>query len=221
MRKIFRFGLPTAGVIVLGVAALFALRPFGFAQGERLSVSVRGEPVEPRTATPSPVKQTKKMSEAELARRKEATALQVQFGIPASPQAGSPSEVTLVVLWNPRAKIRAGSPAGDLEVLLRLPAGVRLASEGWEPVDLPQREKQDTSGPWSLYQRVESLSVILSNPTKVLARIPISLLVVEEGVNWVITARTRLGKYTAFGVVFATRQGEKVEFHTTPNVQTD
>ena len=55
-----------------------------------------------------------------------------------------------------------------------------------------------------------------------LARVPVTLTVVKEGQNWVITSRLRLIQgeqaWQTFGVVFATLQEKVAEFSATPRV---
>lgn len=108
----------------------------------------------------------------------------------------------------------------QMELLLRLPPGVKLRSEGWQEKPLPPEEEEDGSGPWSLFERKQPLSLPEGVPPQVLVKETTELAVVERGVNWVITARARLvhgsEAWQTFGVLFATLEGEKAAFHARP-----
>ncbi|MBI3615692.1 MAG: hypothetical protein HY211_04145 [Candidatus Omnitrophica bacterium] len=110
-------------------------------------------------------------------------------------------------------------PAGRLELLLRLPVGVKLESEGWKRVPLPEGEKEGSEEIWSTFEQVRPVESFPQEPS-LLAKIPLQLRVVEEGTNWIITTRVRLTQdskiLTAFGTILATLQDGVVEFHTTP-----
>ena len=151
-----------------------------------------------------------------LAREASPAPIQVRFeeDHPGKHQAAAPVSLALIVERNPEAGPPADGEA-QLELLLRLPGGVKLVSaEDWKPEPLPQEEKEDSSGPWRLYKRQQ--------PVKVLpAKVPLELAVVEEGVNWVITSRAKLIQgqqgWQTFGVIFATRKAGTVQFHATPH----
>ncbi len=150
--------------------------------------------------------------------------IRLSFETPSPPQLKESVLVTLVVQADPKrwpAHVSGPAGKGRLEALLRLPVGVLLEGPGWRVYPSPENEKGDPSGPWSLFIQ-EELFAIPARVTEnqVLARVPVFLAVVEEGANWVITARVRLSRGTetweTFGTLLATVQGDVAEFHTVP-----
>jgi len=125
--------------------------------------------------------------------------------------------VTVRVERNPNKPQISLNSQAHMEVLLRVPSGVRLMSEGWKPVPLPEAEKKEERGVWSLFEKAAPVTA-----DKSVGHLPLALSVVEEGVNWVITARVRIiqGKETwqTFGVLFATARKGIVEFHGKPKM---
>ncbi len=113
----------------------------------------------------------------------------------------------------------------QLELLLRLPIGVKLQSENWTAVEMSAEEKKDPTGPWSLYEKKISLKITPGVPPESLLKETLQLAVVEEGTNWIITTRVRLVQgsdtWQAFGALFATLQGNSGQFHTVPKAPTD
>ena len=144
--------------------------------------------------------------------------LQVRFDATTPPVLQKPVPVSLVVETNPKIWPQGIGEDCQLEFLLRLPPGVKLESEGWKPAELPPQEKNDPSGPWSLFERKQPVKIPAGTPPSVLAMETINLAVVESGTNWVITARARLvsgaQSWQAFGLVFATLDGDTAKFHT-------
>ena len=162
----------------------------------------------------------------DLMEKKILPPIEAHFETPDPPRLNEPVTVILVVDNNPKAW--PASPQGvesqpsienRLEILLRCPVGVRLETKGWHPVEPSPEEKSDPSGPWTLFESDQPVAVPTENST-VLAKAPISLIVVEEGTNWVISTRVRLIRgnemWQTFGVLFATVQGTVAEFHTIP-----
>ena len=154
------------------------------------------------------------------AQEKTPSAIQIHFEapVPSAPDPAAP--LTLVIERDPKNLPEKGD---RLDILLRLPVGVKFLSEGWKSAELPPEEKEDSGGIWSLFERDVPLFGPSDEPlfrAGSALKVPISLTVAEEGANWVITARGRLiqgsGTHQAFGVIFATRQGEKTEFHAGP-----
>lgn len=175
----------------------------------------------PRDLQPAPVQRVPVVEEKPAAPRETPPPIRISFDANIPPELNEPVAVTLVVQRNPETLI-SGPVEVQVEILLRLPVGVQLADPtGWQPVALSPNEQVDASGPWSLFERVESVSLPVGEAPQVLAQVPISLKVVEQGVNWVITARARIiqqGELAgqAFGVLFATLEGEVAEFHAIP-----
>ncbi len=137
-----------------------------------------------------------------------------------------PVAVTLLVESSPKGWPAEVGPGARLDLLLRLPVGVKLASEeGWSPAPLPPEEKEDASGPWSVYEKQVPLQITQGIPPEFLAQEKVGLIVTEEGVNWIISARARLTQdsktWQAFGVLFATLQGNEGQFHEIPKAPTD
>jgi len=140
--------------------------------------------------------------------------------MPPAEEAEEPIPVTLLIQGNPDVWPKVPQTSQRLlNLLLRLPPGVRLQSDDWIRKDLPPREKEDPSGPWSLYSWEMPLGQTLRGES-VLARVPLPLEIVEEGTNWIITARAQVvgGEplLTTFGTLFATRRGEQAQFHPNP-----
>ncbi|MBI3318417.1 MAG: glutamine-hydrolyzing carbamoyl-phosphate synthase small subunit [Candidatus Omnitrophica bacterium] len=144
--------------------------------------------------------------------------IRVRFEAPAPVRTKEPVSLHLIVERDPRGWPQA-APEGELELLLRLPSGVRLESKEWKPVPLPPGESKDRSGTWFLFEKREPINSLAGN-SLLLAWVPLQLSVAEEGVNWVITARARVdqkGKVRqGFGVVFATLQEGHGSFHARP-----
>lgn len=157
-------------------------------------------------------------------RPKEISPIRISFETPNPPRLNQSAEVILRIDSNPGVPFSSPEPLDRLEILIRLPAGIKLVNEGWRPVQPPPEEETDPSGPWSLFERSEPFLKVLppsGEKPESLTRVPISLTVTEEGINWVITARARIiqqGELAgqAFGILFATLEGEVAEFHTTP-----
>lgn len=167
-------------------------------------------------------------SERETARReqKPPTPLTVRFSASSElAPADEPMPVLLTVRSNPNAWPLEPGVDARLELLLRLPVGVRLAdAQGWEEIPLPESEREDPSGPWVLYERRFSVPGGSDGaPPEVLASARIPLTVVEEGTNWVISCRARLVQgdqgWQTFAPLFATRRGTRVEFHGAPKIE--
>ncbi len=136
-----------------------------------------------------------------------------------------PVPVTLAVESVPEGwPVQVGEGA-RLELLLRLPIGVKLQSENWTPVEMSKEEKNDPTGPWSLYEKKIPLKITPGVPPEFLLKETMQLAVVEEGTNWIITTRVRLVQgsdtWQVFGALFATLQGNSGEFHTVPKAPTD
>lgn len=152
--------------------------------------------------------------------------MEVRFETPTPPKLNERAAVTLSVVKGPGWPVQA-EKAGEIELLLRLPVGVKLASEeGWTPSqDLPV-EKEDVTGPWSVFERKFPVAPEADGalPDQ-LAEVEVPLVVVEEGINWIISTRARLSQgqqaWQTFGVLFATVQGEQAEFHATPKTPSD
>lgn len=189
--------------------------------------SVRAKPVSvpeiPKTALqvrPATPEEMKKPEPQEPA--KPAPPIRVRFQAPAAGALGEPMLVKILVEAEPTEE--PGRPALDL--LLRLPAGVQLKSEGWEPVALPAEEQKDPTGPWSLFQKKISPD---ETPGPLKVEEAVSLAVVEPGTNWIVTVRARLTQgaksWQTFGVIFASTDKTGVGFHTAPrgpeNAQTN
>ncbi len=153
-----------------------------------------------------------------------ASPIQVRFEEPnpGKHKASVPVSLALVVERNPKGALLDEGDA-QLELLLRLPAGVKLiGAEGWRPEPLPKEEEGDSSGPWRLYKRQQPVKVppLTRGHSSPIAQVSVELTVMEEGVNWVITTRAKLTQgqqgWQTFGVIFATLQNGIVEFHSTP-----
>ena len=151
-----------------------------------------------------------------------ASPFRVQFVPGGRGPLGEPILVDLVLEAEPEHGSAQLSGEGRLELLLRLPSGVALRSEGWKPVELPPEKAKDPTGKWSLFEQKKPIS-IPSGISKELARESVKLAVVEKGINWIITARARIVQgskiWQTFGVVFATVQKDgQVEFHAAPRM---
>lgn len=158
-------------------------------------------------------------AEAEQA---DPASLRVRFDLPRSrARIGDPQQLTVVVerggetgAVTPAAGDRA---AGPVDLLLRLPPGVELQSEGWDPIEPPpDKDKEEKgTGPWKLFER-EAAASAPAVGTSELLREPLKLVVTQDGRNWVITARAKWGQHKAFATVFATTENGKAEFHAEP-----
>ena len=156
----------------------------------------------------------------------EPAPIKVRFDAPAPPELGKPAAVTLLVESSPKGWPAEVGPGAQLDLLLRLPVGVKLASEeGWSPAQLPAEEREDASGPWSVYEKKIPLQIKQGVPPEFLAKEKVELTVAEEGTNWIISARARLTQgsqtWQAFGVLFATLQGNNGQFHEIPKAPMD
>ncbi|MBI3333129.1 MAG: hypothetical protein HYZ93_03460 [Candidatus Omnitrophica bacterium] len=158
--------------------------------------------------------------------RKEAPApIRVELSPVAHPEPGlepAVRQMLLKVARDPKNWPADMKGEGRLEILLRLPIGVDLDQAnrgGWTPVKPRPEEKRDATGPWRLFQRTVPAGRVKESPD-LLAREVIPLRIVEDGTNWVITARVRLiqGGTTiqAFGAIFASRQRGAAELHALP-----
>jgi len=174
--------------------------------GKEKSPTARGELVEPRAVGAPP-----KIAPAPI---------QIRFDAPIPPEKDKAVPVTMAVESVPGGWPAEIGEGARLELLLRLPVGVKLKSGGWAPVELAEEEKQDASGPWSLYEKRVPLQIKPGVPPGILLKETVALAVVEEGTNWIITARARLvqgaSAWQTFGVLFATLQGTRGEFHASP-----
>ena len=160
----------------------------------------------------------------------EPAPLDIRFDAPVPPQMGQAVPVTLRVEGSlERWPVEAG-PDARLHLLLRLPASVKLASEqGWSPARLPPDEKDDISGPWSVYEKQVPLRIERGAPPGLLAAEKLELMLTEEGMNWIISVRVLLiqgsqgpaNAWQAFGTLFATLQDNKGEFHEVPKTPRD
>ncbi len=153
------------------------------------------------------------------AAQREVPPIRVRFEALNPPKLNEAVPVRLIVERDPKGEpVRIGT-TDRLELLLRLPVGVKLESPGWRPAKPSAQEKNDPSGPWFVFERAEPLTGSTGS-SPVLAEFPISLKVVEQGLNWVITTRVRLVQgekaWQTFGVLFATLHNGVAEFHTTP-----
>ena len=149
-----------------------------------------------------------------------AAPLKVRFDAPKPPVLGEAVPVSLVVESNAAVWPKEIGEDCQLEFLLRLPMGVKLASEGWKEMELPPKEKNDPTGPWFIFERKVPVRIPAGSPPSVIVKEPIELSVVEPGTNWIITVRARLvsGKqaWQTFGLLLATLEGETAQFHTQP-----
>ncbi len=177
-------------------------------------------PAEPAGPVPVPVVSPEEQPARETTPPRPTAPVQVRFEAPASAPFGQGTPVVLVVESDPKAWPESVEGEVTLELLLRLPVGVRLESDGWAGVELPAEEKDDRSGPWSLFERKISVRIPAGEIPLVVAREAISLAVIEQGTNWIMTVRARLVSgseaWQSFGVLFATVQAGQAEFHTVP-----
>ncbi len=143
--------------------------------------------------------------------------LQVAFETSSASQKDAP--VILVVEGDPSRWPAPLQTEAELTLLLNLPASFKLKSEGWKPVETPTGEAEDPAGPWSRYERRQTL-LLRSSDRQQIARLPISLALTEEGTNWVLTVKAEIRRgeesITGFGTLFATFQEGTVEFHQKP-----
>ncbi len=144
--------------------------------------------------------------------------IRIRFDAAEPPKLNEPVPVSIIIERDPRRPPIALEGTDRLNLLLRLPVGIKLAAEGWRSVPIPKKEKNDPSGPWTLFERDEPVLTGENSPCS--APIPIRLTVVEEGTNWVITARAKLiqkkNVWQTFGVLFATLRKGTAAFHTVP-----
>ena len=143
-----------------------------------------------------------------------------------TPGPGESGPVLLRVETDPKGWPADAEGEHELEILLRLPAGVRLEPGEWTAAEPPPDEKAaDPTGPWNLFELRRTVQVPVGGSVKALAEEPIRMAVSQEGTNWVITVRARISRggqvWQAFGVLFATRQGDVSEFHTAPKSPAD
>lgn len=205
------------------VSILFLVTAAAVAAGVFLSKQKQRPPVPPEQTGVVAVKESPVPQEetAPQGPEQEQAPLKIRFEAPVPPQMGQAAPVTLLVESNPKDWPAEAGPGAQLDLLLRLPIGVKLASEqGWSPMQLPPEEKDDVTGPWSVYEKQIPLQIKQGVPPELLAQEKVELTVAEEGVNWVITARARLTQgsqvWAAFGVLFATLQGDEGQFHGIP-----
>ena len=151
--------------------------------------------------------------------------IEVRFEAKVPPELGKPVPIALIVDSVPEAWPAGIGEGSRIELLLRLPVGVQLKSEGWTSAPLPDTEKEDASGPWSLFEKKVPLQIQGTDRPETLLKENVELAVTEEGTNWIITARARLVQgqeaWQTFGVLFATLQGGQAEFHHIPKTPTD
>ncbi len=145
--------------------------------------------------------------------------LRIRFEATEQPALGKPVPVVFSVYPNPSVWPKNAQGEGRIEWLLRLPSGVKLESDGWEPAELSAQDKKEG---WSLYQHTEKATIPSEPGTEPLSQQKASLIIAEPGVNWVITVRARIVRgsesWQAFGAVFATADSQKAEFHTAPKL---
>ena len=152
--------------------------------------------------------------------------LKVRFDAPEAPELNKPVAVTLIVESAASAWPTGVEGEAALDLLLRLPVGIKLASgEGWTPAEIPPEEKEDSTGPWSVFEKRVPVQIPAGAPPERLAAEKVELTVNEEGINWIISSRARLihgsNAWQAFGLLFATLQEGKGEFHETPKTPKD
>ena len=140
------------------------------------------------------------------------------FNTPTPPRINEPVDVILELRRVPGTPPLPVLEGAELEILLRLPIGVKLSSAGWIPVELSPKEKaEDPPGLWSLYGWKRPLA---KPEGELLDRMPIKLTVVEEGVNWIITARVRVIQgqeaWQTFAATFATLEYGTAKFSPVP-----
>ncbi|MBI1953759.1 MAG: hypothetical protein HYS41_06530 [Candidatus Omnitrophica bacterium] len=144
--------------------------------------------------------------------------IQALFNTPAPPRLDEPVEVILEVRGRPGTPLPPIREGAKLEILLRLPVGVKLSSAGWVPVEpSAQEKKENPSGIWSLYGWKRPLA---KPEGELLDRMPIRLTVAEEGMNWIITARVRVIQgqeaWQTFAATFATLKYGTAKFSPVP-----
>ena len=146
--------------------------------------------------------------------------LRIGFEASTPPVLGKPVPVSLVVESNPEAWPKEIAEDCQMDFLLRLPPGIKVESEGWDPVELPPQEKNDPTGPWSLFERKQPIKIPVGAPPTILIKEEVMLSVVEPGTNWIITVRARMVSggqaWQTFGLLFATLQEETAKFHMQP-----
>ena len=224
MKKIF------VPVLLLVAAGAVAAGIFLTKQKQQPPVPV----MEKQMGTSAVVKEGSVAEEGSAPRQEEAAPqgsernpapLEVRFDAPVPPQMGQAVPVTLRVEGNMESWPAEAGPDARLDLLLRLPVSVKLASEqGWSPAQLPPDETDNVSGPWSVYKKQIPLRIERGAPPGLLAAEKLELILTEEGINWIISARVLLiqgsqgpaNAWQAFGVLFATLQENKGEFHESP-----
>ncbi len=221
------------GILVLVLIAAAAGAALMIPRLTEKKPPVRGELVEPRTGnerTSTGSVRSEELKGAPVGSVRsgepaESAPLQVRFEASAKAQLNQPAVVTLIVEKGPGWSAQADR-SGELELLLRLPVGIKLASEeGWTAAQPSSEEKEDPTGPWSAYERNFLLSADAGSLPDPLAKVEVPLIVVEEGINWIISSRARwtagAEAWQAFGVLFATVQGTDAEFHQAPKTPSD
>ena len=212
------------GLLVVAVAGIFLVmkkqpQPSSATQKKKLPPPWVSTEL-PKKSPASVPQPAEKAPVAVVGKKPPVAVLKVVFDAPNPPRLNEPVAVTLVIEKNPNNWPADVGSNPTLNILLRLPPGVKLSGEGWTPTPLPPEEKKDQTGPWSLYAREETLTLVSDSSSLVLVRIPASFTLVEEGVNWIITARARLSQgkqvWQSFGVIFATLSQGEAAFHSIP-----
>lgn len=193
-----------AAALVLVTACLEAALAWGQAPAGEEAAPVEAAPLEARDVAP----------------------IRAAFNTSNPPRLNEPVEVVLEVLTRPGVELPPIREGAELEILLRLPVGVKLASEGWKPVEPSAQDTEDPTGPWSLYgwKRPLALAARLGSASSEgdqrLDQMPIRLTVAEEGVNWIITARVRVIQgqeaWQTFAATFATVEYGVTRFSPIP-----
>ena len=204
MKKILISILFLAAVAAVATGIFFMKRkPAPSVSTERPAAGAAKETPMPSEKAAPPAPET---SAPEAPPEQAPAPLKVRFEAQVPPQKGKPAPVTVLVESNPKGWPAEVGPGARLDLLLRLPVGVKLASEeGWSPAQLPPEERDDVTGPWSLYEKQVPLQIKLGIPPERLAAEKVELTVEEEGVNWIISVRARLTQdsqaWQAFGTV--------------------
>ena len=144
--------------------------------------------------------------------------VRVRFELPRGKQ-DAKQKVPVTIVVEPSAAAQGASGDWQMELLLRLPPGVEMASPGWTEKKLSRDERKDPSGSWTVLEKKARVPPA-PDPSGALVREPLFLSVTREGTNWVLSVRVKgaapAGPWQTFGAAFASRQGESVEFHDTP-----
>ncbi|MCM8794438.1 MAG: hypothetical protein NC819_01355 [Candidatus Omnitrophica bacterium] len=153
---------------------------------------------------------------ASAATAEETGSFRVKFEPKDPPGIDKPAVVFLVL-----EKKGEVAPSDQMEVVLQLPPGVQAPGEGWIAREIPFDE--ETGGVWTVFEWSGQIRWVEepAGQRTWAVRIPAVLKVLEEGTNWVITARARFPEdpnaKMATGVLFATVQpGAESLFHTEP-----